>query len=257
MSFYKITSIDNLIIKESSLNINEEISILLKELSDVQDNIWKGTAYQKASRIIQDLDKPITEYEDLQEIPGIGHDIAQEITEYLETGKIEKLEKFRSKFDIRGRRYTREQILSKTKKFFDAADDIGLKFVITGSVRRKAKMCKDIDAVVLLEQFEKWDKLVDKLSDKVVRSGEQEVDFIYNRIGINIRAVESSCFGAGLLYFSGSNHFLIYLRQIAKSLGYKLNRYGLFNKAGKNIACATEKEIFKALKLPYIPPEER
>jgi len=253
----RITSIDNLLIKESSSDINEEISTLLKELSDVQDNIWKGTAYQKASRVVSELDKPITDYDNLQDIPGIGHDIAQEISEYLETGQIEKLEKFRSKSDVRGRRYTREQVIQRTKKFFDLADDYGLKYVITGSVRRKAKMCKDIDAVVLLEQFEKWDKLVDKTADKIVRSGEQEVDFIYNGIGINIRAVESNCFGAGLLYFSGSNHFLIYLRQIAKSLGYKLNRYGLFNKANKNIACATEKDIFKALKIPYIPPEER
>ncbi|HRZ18951.1 MAG TPA: hypothetical protein P5136_02750 [Methanofastidiosum sp.] len=256
MMFSGLKSLDTLLKHGAAIKINQDVAQALKELSDLQDNIWKGTAYQKASRAIEELDKPLTSFEDYRDIPGVGRDIAEEIEEFIDTGQIEKLERMRQKRDPR-RKYTREQILQKTKDFFDAADDAGLKYTVTGSVRRKVRYIKDIDAIILSEQFTKWEKLVDTMADEILRKGKSEIDFNFNEIGINLRSASTDNWGAALLYFSGSNHFVIYLRQIAKSRGYKLNRYGLFDKSGTPIARGTEKEIFEALDLPYIPPEER
>jgi DNA polymerase/3'-5' exonuclease PolX len=254
--FNGLRSLDLLIKHGSTIKLNMDVSQVLKELADLQDNIWKGTAYEKASRVIEDLEKPITDFDDFEDIPGIGRDIAQEIGEFLDTGYIEKLERMKQKRDPR-RKFTREQVLQKTKDFFDSADEAGLKYTITGSVRRKVRFIKDIDSIILSEQFGKWERLVDKMAEEVLRKGKSEIDFMFNGIAINMRASSSDSWGAALLYFSGSDHFVIYLRQLAKSRGYKLNRYGLFTKAGEPVAQETEKEIFEALDLPYIPPEER
>jgi DNA polymerase (family 10) len=97
---------------------------------------------------------------------------------------------------------------------------------------------------------------VESISDKILRKGEQEIDFNYNGIDINIRAVPKEEFGAGILYFTGPRSFEIFLRQEAKKKGYKLNRHGLFDSEGKHIV-KTEKDIFKKLDIPYIEPEER
>ena len=53
------------------------------------------------------------------------------------------------------------------------------------------------------------------------------------------------------------------MRQVAKSLGYKLNEYGLFKEKKDGtysvnpVKVKTEKDIFKKLKLDYIEPHER
>ena len=41
-------------------------------------------------------------------------------------------------------------------------------------------------------------------------------------------------------------------------MGLKLNEYGVFNrKTGEKLAGRTEKEVFKALGVDYVEPEER
>lgn len=57
-------------------------------------------------------------------------------------------------------------------------------------------------------------------------------------------------------YFTGSKAHGIAMRQRAQKRGFKLNEYGLF-KGDKRVAGATEDEIYRALDLPWIPPELR
>jgi DNA polymerase (family 10) len=253
--FIDFNSIDALLKLASSIQVNQDVAEALRELSSLQDNVWKSTAYARASQTIENLDKPITEFEDLKDIPGVGNDIRDEIIELLETGQIEKLEKFRQKGKT-GRKFTREQALKLTQKLFDLTDEVGIKYAIVGSLRRKAARIKDVDVIVVDRDFESFKKIVTKISDNILRQGKQEIDFNYNGIDINVRAANGESWGSFLLYFSGSQGFLIYLRQVAKSKGYKLNRYGLF-KGTKWIAGRTERDIFQKLGLPYVPPEER
>ena len=80
---------------------------------------------------------------------------------------------------------------------------------------------------------------------------------------IDIRFVPYDYYPAALLYFTGSYELNTQMRQIAKTLGYKLNEYGLFKLKKDDIYSDTpvkvksEKDIFKKLKLDYLEPHER
>ena len=80
---------------------------------------------------------------------------------------------------------------------------------------------------------------------------------------IDIRFVPFEYYPAALLYFTGSYELNTQMRQIAKTLGYKLNEYGLFKLkkdetySDKPVKVKSEKDIFKKLKLDYLEPHER
>ena len=73
---------------------------------------------------------------------------------------------------------------------------------------------------------------------------------------VDLRIVAESEFGAALQYFTGSKAHNIKLRGMAKDKGLKISEYGVF-KGQKKIASRSEKEVYKALGLPVIPPELR
>ena len=47
------------------------------------------------------------------------------------------------------------------------------------------------------------------------------------------------------------------MREIAKSKGYKLSEYGLFDKNNKKFKIKSERDVFKKLGLEYLPPRLR
>jgi DNA polymerase (family 10) len=73
---------------------------------------------------------------------------------------------------------------------------------------------------------------------------------------VDLRVVAPSSFGAALTYFTGSKEHNIKLRGIALDRGLKINEYGVF-KGDKRVAGRTEKEVYKSVGLPWIPPELR
>ena len=88
----------------------------------------------------------------------------------------------------------------------------------------------------------------------------------YNRffqqmtVGIktDLWAVPSVSLGSAMLFVTGSADHNIKLRSIAKRRGWKLTRYALEEAdTGKVLAQRTEEEIFQAMGLTYVPPEER
>jgi DNA polymerase/3'-5' exonuclease PolX len=58
-------------------------------------------------------------------------------------------------------------------------------------------------------------------------------------------------------YLIGSGLFNIEMRIAARSKGYKLNQYGLYDKKGKLIPIKTEDELFKKIGMKYAKPSER
>jgi DNA polymerase (family 10) len=83
----------------------------------------------------------------------------------------------------------------------------------------------------------------------------------------DLRVVAPQSWGAALMYFTGSKEHNVALRERALKRGLTLNEYGLFpddkkdtppqTRGVKPVAGATEEEIYKALGMPYIPPEIR
>lgn len=86
-------------------------------------------------------------------------------------------------------------------------------------------------------------------------------------IQADLKVVPEASWGAALLYFTGSKGHNIRLREMALRQGFTLNEYGLFpvddedtppqSRGVKPAAGRTEEEVYRKLKLPWIPPEIR
>ena len=74
---------------------NKEVADILYEIADyleMQEVEWKPRAYRKAARNIESLSESINDIhdkEELEEIEGVGENIAEKIADYLETGEME------------------------------------------------------------------------------------------------------------------------------------------------------------------------
>jgi DNA polymerase (family 10) len=85
---------------------NQEIAKILYEIADlleIEGVEFKPRAYRKAAQNIESLSVDIEElYKkgQLEKIPGVGKSIAEKIKEYLETGKVRKLEELREKIPV-------------------------------------------------------------------------------------------------------------------------------------------------------------
>ncbi|MEJ5358421.1 MAG: DNA polymerase/3'-5' exonuclease PolX, partial [Desulfobacterales bacterium] len=104
----------------------------------------------------------------------------------------------------------------------------------------------------LIERFVSWGEV-----REVRACGETRASVVLRSgLQVDLRRVESPCFGAALQYFTGSQAHNIALRQIARRRGLKVNEYGVFA-AERRIAGRTEASVYRALGLPLIPPELR
>jgi DNA polymerase (family 10) len=132
---------------------------------------------------------------------------------------------------------------------------------VAGSLRRWKDTVKDIDILTTSDQpAEVMDAFV-KLPHvaRVLARGETKSSVITDEgIQVDLRVVPQDSFGAALQYFTGSKQHNIKLREMAVRKGLKLNEYGAFREpGGKKIGGKTEEEMYKALNLPWIPPELR
>ncbi len=134
---------------------------------------------------------------------------------------------------------------------------------IAGSLRRRKESIRDID---ILAESREADRVMDVFVglpavESVQARGETKSSVLArDHIQVDLRVVDSDCFGAALLYLTGSKNFNIALRQIAIKQKKKISEYGVFSAQGpveKKIAGTTEEECFAALGLPYVPPELR
>lgn len=69
---------------------------ILSELANyernVTKNIYKSNAYRKAATTLGKLRERVKNGAEAKKLPGIGDKIAKKIDEFLETGKLQKLE---------------------------------------------------------------------------------------------------------------------------------------------------------------------
>jgi len=131
-----------------------------------------------------------------------------------------------------------------------------------GSLRRMKETVGDIDILatgkdgaLIIDFFTKYPK-----TDRIIASGKTRGSIVV-RTGrdlrqVDLRIVQSDSYGAALQYFTGSKAHNIRLRSIAKEKGLKISEYGVF-RSNEKIAGKSEEEVYKAVGLPYIPPELR
>lgn len=141
-----------------------------------------------------------------------------------------------------------------------------------GSLRRKVATIGDIDLAVATNDPEKVIKAFVGLPKvrKIVDSGPKGATVLLS-VGrqVDLRVQKPQAYGAMLQYFTGSKNHNIKLREYALKQGLSLSEHGIktvgskqlavgsWNKSAKIYEFATEETFYKALEMPWIPPEIR
>jgi DNA polymerase (family 10) len=128
-----------------------------------------------------------------------------------------------------------------------------------GSYRRGRDTIGDLDILVVSQDVSQaMDRLGQfPLVDQVIARGDTKMSVRLNKgLQVDLRVVPAESFGAALQYFTGSKAHNVELRGRAKSLGLKVNEYGVY-RGEKSIAGRSEEEVYAALGLPWITPELR
>lgn len=128
-----------------------------------------------------------------------------------------------------------------------------------GSLRRMRETIGDIDILVASDRPA---EVVEAFAGmpvvrQVMAAGEKRASVLtHANLQVDLRVIAPESWGAALQYFTGSKEHNVKLRELAIKKGYKLNEYGLFEDE-KRIAAAREDEVYRALGLPWLPPELR
>lgn len=309
---------------------NLEIAKILYEIADIlelQDIAFKPRAYRRAARRIEELSEDVGDVwkrGELEDIPGVGKNIASKIEEILKTGHLKYFEELKKKmpFDIEGitaiegmgikkayelykklgvknidelekaaqegkirkisgfgetsekRIFVGIQSLKKMSKRMLLGDAILItknlerklrkiktieKIEVVGSIRRRKETIGDLDILVIskkpLDVMEGFTSLneVDRILGKGKTKSSVELE---SGLHVDLRVVPEECFGSAMQYFTGSKYHNIATRKIAQKKRMKLSEYGLFE-GKKRIAGKTERDVYQALGMQYVPPEIR
>src|SRR4030067_3243389 len=311
---------------------NQEIAKVFNDIADILeikgDNPFRIRAYRRGAQNIDGFPGYIAETpeEELKKIPGIGHDLAEKINEYVKTGRlkfyeelkkevphglvemlsvpgigprtakmlfeklkissVDELEQVAKKGGLKGlpgiQIKTEDNILKgiamikrRTDRFpigrvLPIAEDMLKKLrdaapvkeiAIAGSLRRWKDTIKDIDMLATSRDPKKVMNVFTRLPHvkEVLMKGPTKSSIVTREnIQVDLRVVEENSLGAALAYFTGSKTHNIRLREMAVKKGLKINEYGVFDiKTDKKISGKNEADIYKALGLPFIPPELR
>ena len=133
--------------------------------------------------------------------------------------------------------------------------------IAVGSYRRGAESSRDIDIIVREPIGVALSKL-GKYVKNVVSSGKVKATVVValpkgkHRL-LDILKTSSTAHPFAMLYMTGSKRFNIVMRLKAKKKGLKLNELGLFDDHQLVPNLKTERDVFKALDMEYVPPEKR
>jgi len=132
-----------------------------------------------------------------------------------------------------------------------------------GSYRRGRETVGDLDILVVAnDSTDVMDCLQDfeEIADTLVRGETKMSVRLESGLQVDLRVVPAESFGAALQYFTGSKDHNVLVRGEAKRQGLKINEYGVYrNEAGKDVGIsgADEEGVYRALGMPWFPPELR
>jgi len=310
---------------------NIDIARIFEEVADLLEiqggNPFRVRAYRTAARTIQGLAVPaasLAAQGRLEELPGIGADLAAKIVTILETGTLPLLGELTAKtpaglvdmlripglgpkrariiydrlgitsldaLEAAARRGTLGQLRgikeTTVRKILQgiadlrrragrwrldeadayvrpliahlAADPAVARIEVAGSYRRRRETVGDIDVLAVssrpsgvMKRFIEYSRVKQVQARGTTRSAVT----LDCGLQVDLRVVPAASFGSALHYFTGSKSHNIAVRALGLKRGLKINEYGVF-KAGRRIGGRTEEEVFRAVGLPWIPPELR
>lgn len=312
---------------------NAEVARIFREVADLlelQDaNPFRVRAYRNAARTVEELPEPVAALaaqgtERLDELPGIGEDLAGKIEEIVRTGTLSMLHELehglptgtatlmrvpgigpkrarvlaetlsvhslpelrRAAEQHRVRELpgfgekTEEKILGELAARRDTENRVSravaaqygealLRYLgsrpgvkraeIAGSFRRGRETVGDLDVLVsarrgsrVVREFVSYPEVQEVLAEGPTKASVR----LHCGLQVDLRVLAEVSYGAGLHYFTGSKAHNIAVRRLAQQRGLKLNEYGLFRDE-RRVGGGTEEEVFRAVGLPWIPPELR
>lgn len=134
-----------------------------------------------------------------------------------------------------------------------------IKVVAAGSYRRCQETVGDIDILVtasrksdVIARFTSYEEVKEITSAGTTRASVT----LRSGLQVDLRVVPKESYGSALHYFTGSKAHNIAIRRLGQQHGLKINEYGIY-RGSKRLGGATEEEVYRAVGLPYIPPELR
>lgn len=247
-------------------------------------------------KIDKDTDKHLKFIAELEEVFGIGRKKAYELFKKHNITSIKELKEKHKKGEIqlpdniiKGLKYVDKIKENIPRKDIDQLNEILVNttmeispklFGITcGSYRRQKITSNDIDFIIVHSDLETKDDIakhsknyleifisklkqkkiiVDSLTGENVKTkymGICRLNGVLRRI--DIRYISNESYYSAILYFTGSKDTNTKMRQVALTMGYTLNEYGLYDENNKMIPVNSEKEIFRLLGMEYLSPEKR
>jgi DNA polymerase (family 10) len=132
---------------------------------------------------------------------------------------------------------------------------------VAGSFRRGRDTVGDLDIVAATPRPSAVIKSFAALPvvERVLVRGDTKCSVeVYDGFQVDCRAVALDEFGAALQYFTGSQAHNVQLRGRALRMGMTLNECGVFQlDSGARVAGTSEEDVYEALGLSWIAPEQR
>jgi DNA polymerase (family 10) len=138
---------------------------------------------------------------------------------------------------------------------------------VAGSYRRRKETIGDIDLLAIasrplpvMERFRGYAQV-----DKILMAGDTRSTVVLGSgLQVDLRVVPADCYGAALVYFTGSKEHNVKLRRRAVERGLRISEYGVLKvheegseTGGECIGGSEEAEVYAAVGLAWIPPELR
>jgi DNA polymerase (family 10) len=229
---------------------------------------------------------------DLMRLPGVGPKKARKLWDELQICSVEELETAAKEGRIatvagfgaktqekilagiqEHRQHTSRMLLADTERFVEPLlaylNEIPEveRLEGAGSYRRRRETVGDIDLLAIatspgpvMEGF-----LAYPQRDKILMSGDTRSTItLGNGLQVDLRVVPPECYGAALVYFTGSKEHNVKLRRRAVERGLRISEYGVFRvdekdpgAEGERIAGREEADVYASVGLAFIPPELR
>lgn len=204
----------------------------LYKMSDRQNKEFAAKAFGIAAWKIDNSSRDLS-ISEIRSISGIGPAIEKEILAFVENNYSSMTEKYMMlatrMTDDRVPYEVLKPIVAEVLEYFTSR---GYEIRVAGSFRRRQITSKDLDFVVQMDGHtqEEFEADVELLHDFEKAYGkEKRYSGKLAGLPIDFRLVHG-CMVPAMLYFTGPAAHNIIMRGKAKSMGYKLNEYGLFDR---------------------------
>jgi DNA polymerase (family 10) len=257
-----------------------------KEMANhIKEMVETGTLGFR-DRLLAEIPRSLIE---LVHLPGVGPKKARKLWDEIKICSVEELEEAAKAGRIAGvagfgaktqekilagiqewRQHTSRMLLIEAERFVEplvgylrAIPEVE-RLEVAGSYRRRRETVGDIDLLAIatvpgpvMEAFLHYPQVA-----KVLAAGDTKSSInLGSGLQVDLRVVPPDCYGAALVYFTGSKEHNVKLRRRAVEQGLRISEYGVFrvheDAREEFVAGREEADVYASVGLPWISPEMR